>query len=388
MNSASDICIVAAKRSPIGRFGGSLKSLSAVDIATAVVHGAIQPDMRGACGLVVAGQVLQAGCGMNPARQVALRIDVDQRVPASTVNMVCGSGMKAVADIADAIALGHVSCGLAMGMESMSQAPHYVADMRWGRKYGSVEMVDALQRDGLSDPVFAMGMGETAERIATETGITREEQDAFALLSQQRAAAARDAFGREIIPIATAQGSLTADEHPRADTTAAKLAALKPGFQRDGTVTAGNASGMNDGAAVIFLADRRTAEAKGWAPLARIVGWTSRGCDPRTMGLGPVGAVRDLCAKIDWTLDTADQIEINEAFAVQTLACIRQLDLPTAKVNPRGGAIALGHPIGCSGARVLVTLVQGLRDQGGKRGIASLCIGGGMGIAMAVEIPD
>lgn len=387
MNPENSIFIVAAKRSPIGRFGGGFKSLSAVDLAQRVVQASLAPDMLSACNLVVAGQVLQAGCGMNGARQVALGCGVSQEVPAFTVNMVCGSGMKAVADLADAITLGHATCGIAIGMESMSQAPYYAHDLRWGRKYGKSELVDSLVRDGLSDPTLDIAMGETAECIADKYQISRADQDAFALLSQQRVAAATtNNFANEIIPIETSTGIINKDEHPRADTTADKLAALRPAFRRDGTVTAGNASGMNDGASVLFLANRETMEEHGWTPLARIVGWAACGCDPRTMGLGPVGAIRDLCRRTGWSLDEVDSFEINEAFAVQTLACLRELDLPVDKVNPRGGAIALGHPIGCSGNRILVTLLHFLKQNGGKRGIASLCIGGGMGIAMAVEM--
>lgn len=386
MNTAHDIYIVAAKRSPIGRFGGGLKELAATEIAAQVVRAAIPPGMRDTCEQVVAGQVLQGAVGMNPARQVALQTDIACEVPAHTVNMVCGSGLKAVADIADAIVLGRISCGMALGMESMSQAPHYAMALRWGRKFGNIEMLDALFQDGLRDPLLNIGMGETAENIAAETGITRQQQDAYAALSQQRAAAAKAAYAREIVAIECAHGVLAEDEHPRPDTTEAKLAGLKPGFRRDGSVTAGNASGMNDGAAAVFLADQRSVEEHGWKPLARVVDWAARGCEPRTMGLGPVGAIRHLCRRTGWSLESVDQIEINEAFAVQLLACIQQLELPVDKVNPRGGAIALGHPIGCSGARVLVSLVHGLEDSGGKRGIASLCIGGGMGIAMAVEM--
>jgi len=381
------VFIASAKRSPVGRFGGALQSVSAVETAREVVEKTLSESMREACNLIVAGQVIQAGCGMNPARQAALRANLHHEIPAYTVNMVCGSGLKAVADIADAIASGRISCGAGLGMESMSQAPYYSPSARWGGKYGDSTHVDALLKDGLTDPTLDISMGETAERVADEFSISREEQDAFALLSQERAAAARESYRREIIPIPTSAGLFEEDEHPRPDTTAEKLSALKPVFRPQGTVTAGNASGLNDGAAALFLSDSPSMEKNGWAPLARIVDWVVCGCYPATMGLGPVGAIRKLCARTGWTLDEVDTVEINEAFAAQILACIRELDLPLEKVNPRGGGIALGHPIGCSGARILVSLVHELRRNRGRRGIAALCIGGGMGIAMAVEVP-
>lgn len=385
MNSSTEILIVAAKRSPIGRLGGGLKSLSAPALATQVVGQTLTARMRELCGHVVAGQVLQAGSGMNTARQIALHSEIDREVPAHTVNMVCGSGLKAVAEIADLIALGRIGCGLAVGTESMSQAPHYAMTLRSGRKFGNAELVDALLHDGLRDPVLDIGMGETAECIADQTGISREEQDAYAALSQERTEAAKASLAGERVPIQTGREEVCEDEHPRPGTTAEALAGLKPGFRKDGTVTAGNASGMNDGAAAVFLADRETAEREGWEPMGRVIDWAVRGCDPRTMGLGPVEAIRALSQRTGWSLEGVDQFEINEAFAVQVLACLRELELPVEKVNRRGGAIALGHPIGCSGTRVLVSLLHGLREAGGGRGIASLCIGGGMGIAMAVE---
>jgi acetyl-CoA C-acetyltransferase len=242
-------------------------------------------------------------------------------------------------------------------------------------------MQDAMFVDGLTDPLLKIGMGETAERIADKHGITRAEQDAFAALSQSRVAASRAALSREIIPA----GDLTEDEHPRADATLESLAKLKPAFRKDGTVTAGNASGINDGAALALLASEEAVSRHGLKPKARIIASAAVGCDPALMGLGPVGAIRKVCDQTGWSLDQVDSIEINEAFAVQTLGCVRELGLDTAKVNPRGGAVALGHPIGASGARVLVTLLHHLEDNGLRRGIASLCIGGGMGIAMAVE---
>jgi acetyl-CoA C-acetyltransferase len=263
----------------------------------------------------------------------------------------------------------------------MSRAPHYAMDLRFGKKLGDSSLQDAMFVDGLTDPLLKIGMGETAERIADKHGITREEQDAFAALSQSRVAANRAALSREIIQA----GDLTEDEHPRADTSAESLSKLKPAFRKDGTVTAGNASGINDGAALVLLASEEAVSRHSLKPKARIIACAAVGCDPALMGLGPVGAIQKVCAQTGWSLDQVDAIEINEAFAVQTLGCIKELGLNTDKVNPRGGAIALGHPIGASGARVLTTLLHHLEDHGLRRGIASLCIGGGMGIAMAVE---
>ncbi|HRH99172.1 MAG TPA: thiolase family protein, partial [Prosthecobacter sp.] len=310
-----------------------------------------------------------------------LKLGLPQEVPAFTVNMACGSSLKAVALAADAIRSGENDLVLAGGVEMMSRAPHYAMDLRWGKKLGDSSMQDAMFVDGLTDPLLKIGMGETAERIADKHGITRAEQDAFAALSQSRVAASRAALNREIIPA----GDLTEDEHPRADATLESLAKLKPAFRKDGTVTAGNASGINDGAALALLASEEAVSRHGLKPKARIIACAAVGCDPALMGLGPVAAIRKVCVQTGWSLDQVDAIEINEAFAVQTLGCMKELGLDTAKVNPRGGAIALGHPIGASGARVLVTLLHHLEDHGLRRGIASLCIGGGMGIAMAIE---
>lgn len=382
MKYRKPICIVAAKRSPIGRFGGGLKAFSATEIARHVAAAALSESMVKATQLTVAGQVLQAGAGMNPARQLSLAAGIAQETPAFTVNVVCGSGLKAVVEVANAIELGNISAGLAAGMESMTRAPFYSLSTRWGAKYGNTALVDAVQSDGLTDPSLNIPMGETAERIADKLNISRVDQDAFATESQRRAQAD---FSTEIVPIAVKEGTVARDEHPRSETTAEKLATLKPAFRKDGTVTAGNSSGINDGAAVIFLADEETAQANAWPILARITGQTLCGCDPALMGLGPVGAIRQLYKDTGWSTTDVDSFELNEAFAAQSLGCIRELELPPEKVNPRGGAIALGHPIGCSGARILVTLVHHLINNDLKRGIASLCIGGGMGIAVAVE---
>jgi acetyl-CoA C-acetyltransferase len=260
-------------------------------------------------------------------------------------------------------------------------------DARWGKKLGDLSLLDSMMVDGLSDPLLKIGMGETAERIADKHGLTREEQDAFAARSQSLAAQYREAFAREIIGITAPEGAISTDEHPRAETTAASLAKLKPAFRKEGTVTAGNASGINDGASMVLLAGDDALTKHGLTPRARIIATAAVGCDPALMGLGPVGAIRKVCAMARWSLKEVDAVEINEAFAAQALGCARELELDLARLNQRGGAIALGHPIGASGARVLITLLHLMEDQGYHRGIASLCIGGGMGIAMAIERP-
>lgn len=373
--------IIDARRSPIGRFGGGLKSISASDLGLAIADAVVPIALREHIGQVILGQVLQAGSGMNVARQVGLKLDLPEHVPAYTVNMACGSSLKAVALGADAIRSGESDLVLTGGVEVMSRAPHYVMDARWGKKLGDLSMQDAMFIDGLSDPLLKIGMGETAERIADKHSITRQQQDEFTVLSQSRVAANREAFIREIVPVA----EVTSDEHPRADTTLESLAKLKPAFRKDGTVTPGNSSGINDGAAMVLLASDAAMQKHGLPSRARIIATAAVGCDPAIMGLGPVGAIRKLCAITGWKLEEVEAIEINEAFAVQTLGCARELSLDLEMLNQRGGAIALGHPIGASGARVLVTLLHLMEDKGYKRGIASLCIGGGMGIAMAVE---
>ena len=377
--------IISAKRSPVGRFGGGLKSIGAADLACAVANAVVPENLREHIGQIILGQVLQAGSGMNVARQTGLKLGVPLHVPAFTVNMACGSSLKAAALGAAAITCGESEIVLAGGVECMSRAPHYATDLRWGKKLGDAAMLDAILVDGLTDPTLKIGMGETAERIADKHGITRAAQDAFAARSQGRVAASRDHFAREIVAVTGRDGTITADEHPRADTTLDALAKLAPAFRKDGTVTAGNSSGINDGAAMVLLASNDAVRAHGLVSRARIIASAAVGCDPATMGLGPVGAIRRLCEITGWNLADVDAIEINEAFAVQALGCVRELALDIEKLNQRGGAIALGHPIGASGARVLVTLLHLMEDKNFKRGIASLCIGGGMGIAMAVE---
>ena len=385
MRYTQPIFLVAARRSPIGRFGGGLSSLAPTDLLLPVAEAVVPATLKSAIDQVILGQVIQAGSGLNVARQLGLRLGVPQNSPAFTVNMACASGLKSIALAADAIEAGEASLVLAGGVESMSRAPHYVMDLRWGKKLGDAALIDAILADGLCDPMLKLGMGETAERIADLLRISREEQDRFALTSQQRAAANRAALQREMVVIQTRESEVTTDEHPRADTTLEKLTQLKPAFRPTGTVTAGNSSGINDGAALVLVASEASVKQHALQPRARIVAVTAVGCDPVMMGLGPVGAVRKLCSETGWRLEDVDAVEINEAFAAQALGCAKELRLDLAKLNQHGGAIALGHPVGCSGARVLVTLLHILEDLELKRGIASLCVGGGMGIAMAIE---
>jgi acetyl-CoA C-acetyltransferase len=380
------VFFVDAKRTPIGRFLGGLKNQTAVDLATTVGDAMLPASLRAHIDHVVLGQVLPAACGMNIARQTSLRLGIPHSVPAFVVNMVCGSGMKAIALAADMIASGECDLILAGGAESMSNAPHYQRNLRSGQKLGDAKLEDAIFTDGLTDPTLNISMGETAERLAASHGITRAEQDEFALRSQTNALAAREAFRREIIPVQTRDGLITDDEHPRADTTIDKLAKLKPAFRPDGSITAGNASGINDGAALVLLASERALKQHDLKARACLLGCATSGCDPAEMGIGPVAAIRRLCARAGVALNEWQSIEINEAFAAQALACAKDLQLDLTKLNPRGGGIALGHPVGASGARVLVTLLHSLEDQTQHRGLASLCIGGGMGIAMGIEI--
>jgi acetyl-CoA C-acetyltransferase len=377
--------VVAAKRSAIGRFGGGLKSLTAAELGHVVANAVVDEALRPHVDQVILGQVLQAGSGMNVARQIGLKLELPTHVPAFTVNMTCGSSLKAAALGADAIMCGASDLVLAGGVEMMSRAPHYCMDARWGKKLGDIALLDSMMLDGLTDPLLKIGMGETAERIADKHRLTREEQDAFAARSQNLAQQHRGAFAREIVSISSADGVIALDEHPRADTTAASLARLKPAFRKDGTVTAGNASGINDGAAMVLLASEEALTKHGLRSRARIIVSAAVGCDPALMGLGPVNAIRKVCAMTGWSLREVEAVEINEAFAAQVLGCVFELGLDPARLNQRGGAIALGHPIGASGARVLVTLLHLMEDNGYRRGIASLCIGGGMGIAMAIE---
>jgi acetyl-CoA C-acetyltransferase len=387
--------IVAAVRTPIGRFGGVFKDLPAWRLGASAIAGAL-----GRVGLepaavedVIMGNVLQAGQGMNPARRASMTAGLPDSVPAVTVNMVCGSGLRAVVMAAQAIALGEAQIVVAGGMESMSQAPYLLTGARFGYRLGHGMLVDSLLAEGLTDAFHDCHMGITAENIAREYGIGREEQDRYAVESQRRAALAWEtgAFADEIIPVEVPgrQGSelVTRDEHPRPETTLEGLLRLRPAFDPAGTVTAGNASGINDGAAALVVMAEERARALGLEPLARIRSWAWAGVPPRVMGLGPIPALRQALARAELRIEDLDLYEVNEAFAVQVLAVQRELGLDPQRLNIYGGAIALGHPIGASGARILVTLVHALRRTGGRYGAAALCIGGGMGIAVIVERP-
>ncbi len=388
--------IVSACRTAIGTFGGSLKDVPAADLGAVVIRealsrGAVAPD---AIDDVVMGCVLQAGAGMNVARQAAIKAGVPVAVPAETVNRVCGSGLQAVVHATEATRGGYARLVVAGGTESMSQARYLLPQARWGLRMGHGQVYDTMVGEGLSCAIEGCHMGMTAEEVSRRFGISRAEQDAFAAESQSRAAQAvsSGAFRDEIVavPLPAKKGtpaSFDADEHPRPGTSAEKLAGLKPAFTAAGTVTAGNASGINDGAAALVVASPAAAAARGLTPIARVLSYAVVGVEPMVMGLGPIGAVRLALDRAALGTADIDLFELNEAFAAQALAVARELKLDAAKVNVRGGAIALGHPIGASGARVLTTLIYALRARGGGRGVASLCIGGGMGIAAVVEVP-
>lgn len=378
----NEIMIVAARRTPIGKFLGAFKHDSAVDLACAAGHAALEGIDRGKIDQVIIGNVLGAGLGMNIARQIGLRLELPQTVPAYTVNMMCASGMQAVLLAAQAIRAGEAHAVLCGGTESMSNAPYLLSRARTGLKYGNTELVDSLLCDGLQDPFDHRHMALTAQTLADDYQISREEQDQFALRSQQRFEAARAAgrFEAEIVAV----GSVTEDQHPRPDTVLEGLANLASAFGPGGTITAGNASGLNDGAALLVVADQTTAERNHWPVLAVLEQWATVGCEPARMGLGPVHAIRKL-EEIGLSLASCESFEINEAFAAQTLACAKELRLDPDRLNPDGGAIAVGHPIGASGARLLVHLAQRVASGTVKRSVAALCVGGGQGIAAAVR---
>jgi len=387
--------ILSACRTPIGSFGGVFRDLSAVDLGAVVIGEAIRrADIRAAdLGDVVLGCVLQAGAGMNVARQAALKAGVPVEVPAETVNRVCGSGLQAVVHAVEAVKAGFVDLMLAGGTESMSNAPYLMKGARWGYRMGNAEIVDSMLLEGLTCSINGCHMGLTAEEVAKRFGVARADQDAFAAESQARAerAIASGVFDREIVAVEVAQKKgpplvVSRDEYPRAGTTVETLAALRAAFVKDGTVTAGNASGINDGAAALVVATEDWARKNGRRPLAKILSYCTVGVDPMIMGMGPVEAMRKAVDRARLTLGDLDAVELNEAFAAQSVAVVRELKLDPAKVNVHGGAIALGHPIGASGARVLTTLVHVLQARGGGRGAASLCIGGGMGTAMVIEV--
>jgi acetyl-CoA C-acetyltransferase len=387
--------ILSACRTAIGSFGGSLKDVSAPDLGAIVIREAIaraQVDAA-AIGDVIMGCVLQGGAGMNVARQAALKAGVPKDVPSETVNRVCGSGLQAVIHAVEAIQTGYVDLAVAGGTESMSGAPYYLKGARWGYRMGHAEVTDAVLAEGLTCAIEGCHMGVTAENIVERFGISRADQDAFAAESQARAeqAIANGLFKGEIVAVEPLKkkGEATpfeTDEHPRRGTTVQALAGLKPAFKKDGSVTAGNASGINDGAAALVVASAARAKQLGRTPLAQVVSFACTGVDPAIMGMGPVTAVQKALQRAGLAITDIDLFELNEAFAAQALAVARELGLDPSKVNTRGGAVALGHPIGASGARILTTLIYALRARGGGKGVASLCIGGGMGIAMVVSV--
>jgi acetyl-CoA C-acetyltransferase len=394
------VVILGAARTPIGRYGGSLKDLHPAELGAVATRAALEraqvpPDEVDE---VIVGHARQAGSGPNPARQVARRAGIPVAAPAYTINKACASGMQAIASAAHSILLGESDCVVAGGIESMSRMPYLIdaADARWGHKMGNFELVDAMYRDGFQDPLSGLIMGETAEVLARQYGISREASDQYALESQQKAEAAQKAgyFTREIAPVTvTEKGKsriVDADEHPRHGTTLEALQKLAPVFPKveghDGIITAGSSSGITDGGAALILASDRWAADRNLKPLAQISGWASAGVDPRIMGIGPVPAMAKLREKHGFDMSEFDLVELNEAFAAQVLAVLKDVPIPREKLNVNGGAIALGHPIGCSGARIVVTLIHELQRRKATTGLATLCVSGGMGMAMAVEI--
>ena len=388
----SDVVIVSAARTPVGSFNGALSSLPASELGKVAIEAAIsraglQPNDVDE---VILGQVLQAGAGQGPARQASVKAGVPVESPAWSLNQLCGSGLRAVALAAQQIAAGDAKVVVAGRQESMSQAPH-AQNLRGGQKMGDLAFVDTMIKDGLWDAFHGYHMGQTAENIASRWQITRADQDAFAVASQNKAEAAQKAgkFDDEIAPV-TIKGRkgdtvVDKDEYIRHGVTLESISGLKPAFTKDGSVTAANASGLNDGAAALVLMSADEAKARGLKPLARIASWANAGVEPEIMGTGPIPASKKALEKAGWTVADLDLVESNEAFAAQSLCVVRELGLDPAKVNVNGGAIAIGHPIGASGARVLTTLLHEMKRSGAQKGLATLCIGGGMGVAMCVE---
>ena len=388
----SEVVIAGAARTPVGAFNGALASLTAAELGTVAIVNALERAGIPASDVdeVVLGQVLTAATGMNPARQALLAAGIPEDRTAYLVNQVCGSGLRSVAQGFQAIKLGEASVIVAGGQESMSQAPH-ASQMRNGTKMGDVKLVDTMIKDGLWCSLMGYHMGNTAENVAEKWQITRDEQDAFAAGSQQKAEAAQNAgrFADELTPvtISSRKGDIIvdADEYPRHGTTPETLGKLRPAFNKEGTVTAGNASGINDGAAAIVLTSSDQAESRGLKPLARIASWATAGVEPSVMGSGPIPASRRALERAGWSVDDLDLVESNEAFAAQAIAVNRDMGWDPDIVNVNGGAIAIGHPIGASGGRVLVTLLHEMEKRDAKKGLTTLCIGGGMGIAMCIE---
>jgi acetyl-CoA C-acetyltransferase len=389
----ADVYILSAVRTPIGKFGGSLASMTAADMGVvaaqaAIARAGVEPAQVEE---TIFGNGRQAGGGPNPARQISIRSGVPQEVPAYTVNQACASGLKSIALAYQEIAIGNLDCALAGGTESMSRLPYYLDGARWGYRLGNQELVDGMYRDGFFCPMAKMVMGETAEVLADQYKISRTEQDEFALTSQTRAATAMAAghFQNELVPVTLESKKGTTifnrDEHPFTETSLEKLGKLSPVFSTNGTITAGNSSGITDGAAAMVLAGEAFVGRHRLKPLARILAVTSAGVDPRIMGIGPVPALRKMAQKHNLQLADFDLVELNEAFAAQVLACDRELHFDPDTLNVNGGAIALGHPIGCTGTRITVTLLHELRRRKLKRGLATLCVSGGMGMALALE---
>jgi len=388
------VVLVAARRTPMGRFMGAFADLPAVDLGVAAAAAVLD-----AAGLspadvqeTVAGHGRQAGNGPNPARQVSVRAGVPESVPAYNVNKACGSSAKALALAAGSIILDELDVALVVGMENMTRTPYLLRGMRGGYRMGDAVVEDGMSSDGFMDPLAGEAMGETAENLAERYDVGRQEQDAFALRSQQRAAAAWTAgrFADEVVPVDTLDAkrrtvTVQRDEQPRPDTTLESLARLQPVFRHPGTVTAGNSSGICDGAAALVVMAEDAARARGIRPMARVVGWASAGVDPHIMGWGVVPATHKLLAKLGWALPDIEVVEVNEAFAAQVLACDRELKFDWDRTNVNGGAIALGHPIGMTGARIVGAVAHELQRQGARRGLATLCISGGQGMAVALE---
>ncbi|CAN7574389.1 acetyl-CoA C-acetyltransferase [Acidovorax sp. LjRoot66] len=389
-----DIVIVSATRTAVGKFGGALAKVPATELGSIVIREALARAglAAGQVGEVIMGQVLAAGVGQNPARQASMKAGVAQETPALTINAVCGSGLKAVMLAAQAVAWGDSEIVVAGGQESMSLAPHVLPGSRDGQRMGDWKLVDTMIVDGLWDVYNQYHMGITAENVAKQYGITREQQDVLALNSQLKAAAAQDAgkFAYEIVDVALAQKKgdpifFNTDEYLNRKTNAEALAGLRPAFDKAGSVTAGNASGLNDGAAAVVVMSAKKAAALGLKPLARIASFGTTGLDPATMGMGPVSATRKALQRAGWNAADVDLFELNEAFAAQACAVNKELEIDPAKVNVNGGAIAIGHPIGASGCRILVTLLHEMQRRDAKKGVAALCIGGGMGVSLALE---
>jgi len=388
------VYLTAAVRTPIGRFGGSLKDWTAADLGVAVAKEALRRANVASEQVEdsIWGCARQAGGGPNVARQITIRAGVPDRVPAFTVNQACGSGLRAIILAAEKIILGRANVVLAGGAESMSRVPYFAESARWGMRMGHLDLVDGMYRDGFNDPLSGMVMGETAEELAKRYEIARDEQDEYALRSQQRATMAIDAgkFADEIVPLELKdrKGNIVAftkDEHARGDTSIESLRKLQPVFSNDGTVTAGNSSGITDGAAAMIAMSEETVKESGAEPLARIVDYEIVGVPPEIMGIGPVPATRAILGRNNLKLDEIDLVELNEAFAAQVIACDRDLQFDRERLNVNGGAIALGHPIGCTGVRITTTLLHEMKKRNAKRGLATLCISGGMGIALLLE---